>query len=160
MKQTITRIAVILTWIMGSWMPAAWADGLPYVQDFTTEAKAAQAKQVPILVLFMSPHCVYCERVLQEFLLPMGRNADYDTKVIMRQIDMGSESKLLDFKGRSTTQSKFASMHKVRMVPTIKVFDAQGNELADPIVGLLTPDYYGGYLDNAIDQGLAKIRAN
>lgn len=141
-------------------MPAVWAEGLPYVQDFTIEAKAAQAKRVPILVLFMSPHCGYCERVLQEFLLPMGRNADYDTKVMMRQIDIGNDAKLLDFKGKLTTQSKFANLHKVRMVPTVKFFDAEGNEMADPIVGLLTPDFYGGYLDSAIEQALAKIRVH
>jgi hypothetical protein len=44
------------------------------------------------------------------------------------------------------------------MVPTIKVVDAQGKELAKPIVGLLTPDYYFGYIESAIDEGLEKIR--
>jgi thioredoxin-related protein len=128
------------------------------VEDFQAEAKVAQAKKVPILVLYMSPHCPYCERVLQEFLLPMGRNADYDKKVVMRQIDIGSNAKLRDFSGKLTTQSQFAGAHKVRLVPTVAFYDASGREVADPIVGLLTPDFYGGYLDSAIDDGLAKIR--
>lgn len=138
---------------------AAGTEGLPYVKDFTAEGKAAQAKQLPILVLFMSPHCFYCERVLKEFLLPMTRNADYKTKVIMRQIDIGSNAKLRDFNGELTTQRQFASARKVQLVPTVKLFDGQGNELTEPIVGLLTVDYYGGYLDNAIDEALAKIKA-
>jgi len=40
----------------------------------------------------------------------------------------------------------------------VKFFDPQGHEVADPIVGLVTVDYYGGYLDQAIDTSIAKIR--
>ena len=164
LKQIITRNLFILTWITLSWMPlasvpasAANAEGLPYVQDFTVEGKAAQAKHLPILVLFMSPHCVYCEKVLREFLLPMTRNADYKTKVIMRQIDIGSNAKLRDFNGVMTTQKQFASASRVQLIPTVKLFDSQGKELTEPIIGLLTVDFYGGYLDNAIDEALAKV---
>jgi len=138
---------------------AASAEGLPYVKDFTVEGKAARARQLPILVLFMSPQCHYCERVLQEFLLPMTRNADYKTKVIMRQIDIGSNAKLRDFNGVMTTQRQFAKARQIQLVPTVKLFDGQGNELTEPIVGLLTVDFYGGYLDNAIDDALARIKA-
>ena len=159
MKLIITRILFILTWITLSWMPVASAEGLPYVQDFTAEGKTAQAKQLPILVLFMSPHCVYCEKVLREFLVPMTRNADYKTKVIMRQIDIDSNARLRDFNGVMTAQRQFASASKIKLVPTVKLFDSQGHELTDPIVGLLTVDFYGGYLDNAIDEALAKIHA-
>lgn len=162
MKLSFKRIFFILTWIALSWMPVASmaaAEGLPYVQDFTVEGKKAQAQKLPILVLFMSPQCHFCERVLQEFLLPMTRNANYKTKVIMRQIDIGSNAKLRDFDGALTTQRQFASARRIQLVPTVKLFDGQGNEMTEPIVGLLTVDFYGGYLDNAIDEALAKIRA-
>ena len=129
-------------------------------QDFTSEAKAAQAKQAPILVLFMSSHCSYCERVLREFLLPMQLNAEYRSKVIMRQIEVGSDTPLKDFAGRPTTQAQFASRYRVQMVPTVMLFDAQGNVLATPLVGLTTPDFYGGYLDQVIDEAVGKVRLN
>lgn len=158
----MTRILFILTWITLSWMSSATmanAESLPYVQDFAAEGKVAQAKRLPILVLFMSPHCLYCEKVLQEFLIPMTRNADYKTRVIMRQIDIGSNAKLRDFNGVMTTQRQFARDQHIQLVPTVKLFDGQGNEISDPIVGLLTVDFYGGFLDKAIDEGLAKMNA-
>ena len=132
---------------------------LPLAQDFTIEAQSARAKQLPIMVLFSSSDCHYCKRVLQEFLIPMTRNAEYDTKVIMRQIEIGSGATLRDFSGRVTTHSDFALLNKIHLVPTVKFFDADGRELAAPIVGLLTPDFYGGYLDQAIDLSLEQLRA-
>jgi hypothetical protein len=77
----------------------------------------------------------------------------------MRQVDIGSDDNLRDFSGATTTQATFAGRNKVQMVPTIKLFDAQGRELTQPLVGLSTPDFYGGYLDQAIDDALAKVRA-
>jgi thioredoxin-related protein len=159
MKLGIRLLCGILAWITTGWCLAQGDATIPTVQDFTLEARTAQTRQLPILVLFMSPDCSYCDRVLQEFLLPMQRNAEYRNKVIMRQLDVGSDDNLRDFSGVTTTQAGFAGRNKVLMVPTIKLFDAQGHELTRPLVGLLTPDFYGGYLDQAIDEALAKVRA-
>lgn len=159
MISIIKRLVIILAWMAAGWMQGAAADQLPYARDFSAEGKLAQAKQVPILVLFMAPDCSYCERVLREFLVPMRRNsAEYGGKVVMRQIDIGSHAKLTDFSGRETTQEAFALANKIRLTPTIRLFSPRGEPLGDPIVGLLTPDYYGGMLDGAIDTALAHIR--
>jgi thioredoxin-related protein len=140
-------------------MLPARAGELASVDDFTAVGQAAQAKQVPILVLFMSPHCPYCDRVLREFLVPMQRNAEYRSKVLMRQIDIDSSARLRDFSGKMTTQREFARGNRIHLTPTIKLFDARGRELTSPIIGLLTPDFYGGVLDTAIDGALTKVRA-
>ena len=57
-----------------------------------------------------------------------------------------------------TTQAQFAMRYRVQMVPTVMLFDAQGNVLATPLVGLTTVDFYGGYLDQAIDEAVSKVR--
>ena len=160
MKLAITLLCGILAWLTTAWGYAQSDATIPSPQDFTVEAKAAQNRNLPILVLFMRSDCSYCERVLQEFLLPMQRNAEYHRKVIMRQIEISSDAKLCDFSGVLTTQEKFAQQNRVTLVPTIKLFDAQGHELTPPLVGLLTPDFYGGFLDQAIDEALAKVRQN
>jgi len=149
---------LFLTYSSASSIPAAQAEGLPTVQDFTVEAKASTTKQAPIMVLFMSKTCKYCEIVLQDFLLPMQRDHEYDNKVILRQIEFNSKNKLIDFNGKVTSQSAFASKYKVWAVPTIILFDGQGRELTK-IVGLLTLDYYSAYLDDAIDESQAKIKS-
>jgi thioredoxin-related protein len=127
--------------------------------DLTREASVAQNRQVPILILFTSPKCAYCERVKQEFLLPMQRNPEYADKVILRQIEFQDRTRLVDFSGKITTPARFSRQQKVWLTPTVKLFDAAGHSLADPLVGLTTPDFYGVYLDRAIDEALTKIRA-
>ncbi len=88
----------------------------------------------------------------------MQRNPEYAGKVIMRQIEYQSRGRLVDFSGKTTTAAQFSRQQKVRLTPTIKLFDADGTVLAEPLIGLSTPDYYGAYLDRAIDEALGKIR--
>ena len=158
MKQTITMALFILLGSAASWVPTAQAEGLPVVRDFTVEAKESMKKQAPILVLFMSKTCTYCEIVLQDFLLPMQRDPEYKNKVILRQIEISSKDQLIEFNGNLTTQTAFASKHKAWAVPTVVLFDSQGHVLTQ-IVGLLTLDFYQAYLDIAINESQAKIKA-
>ena len=44
------------------------------------------------------------------------------------------------------------------MTPTVKVLTPQGADIGEAIVGMLTPDYYFGYLEAAIDEGVRKVR--
>lgn len=159
MKQTITLTLLILISGMTNWIPSAQAEGLPEITDFTVEAKESKSKQAPILVLFMSKSCPYCEQVLEEFLLPMQRRPQYDSKVIFRQVDIGSSRKLTNFNGKPISQSAFAKANEVWAVPTVVLFDAEGRVLTK-IIGLLTVDFYLAYLDNAIDESQAKIKAS
>jgi len=148
MKQTITLSLLILLGGVASWMPAAQAEGLPEVRDFSVDAKESISKQAPILVLFKSEYCPYCVQVLEEFLMPMQRRPQYGGKVIFRQIDIGSSQKLINFNGKPISQSAFAKANEVWAVPTVVLFDAEGRVLTK-IIGLLTVDFYLAYLDNA-----------
>ena len=139
---------------------AGQVDEILSAADLSSEAVVSRARQMPILILFTSPNCAYCERVKQEFLLPMQRNPEYADKVIMRQIEYRGQNRLVDFSGKATTAAQFSRQHKVRLTPTIKLFDAEGRSLTEPLVGLTTPDYYGAFLDRAIDEALAKIRTS
>jgi thioredoxin-related protein len=158
MKITFKSILLFLLLATANWLSFAHAEGLPTVKDFTVEAKESSEKQAPILVLFMSKSCSYCETALKDFLLPMQRDSEYDNRVILRQIDTDSKDKLVDFKGKTTTHRAFSNKHLEWGVPTVVLFDSQGNELAS-IVGLLTVDFYLAYLDNAISESQAKIKA-
>jgi thioredoxin-related protein len=157
-KLKIGLMLAILTWLAGG---SAWAverGVLPMAKDLSKLARESAEKRAPILVLFSSAGCHYCAQVRDEFLIPTTRNADYDNKVIMVEVEAGSSMGLVDFDGKATTHGEFASRYQVQMTPTVKLLDAQGREAAIPIVGIITRDYYGGFLDQAIDAGLAKIR--
>lgn len=127
------------------------------MKDFTVEARDAQKRQVPILVLFMSETCEYCGTVLEKFLLPMQRDPEYNDKVILRQIESSSGDELIDFDGKTTTYSMFSSRYKVSGVPNVMLFDSNGQVLTF-IEGLLTVDFYYAFLVDAIDESLAKIQ--
>jgi thioredoxin-related protein len=152
-------LVIILAWFTATGAHAQGNVEIPLVRDFKLEAANAKAQNVPILVLFSRRNCAFCTQVLQEFLLPMRRNAEYESKVIMRQVIAGSSAPLRTFSGKATTHARFARQHQIQLTPTIKLFDAEGHELTEPLIGLTTPDYYGGFLDQRIDQALAKMRA-
>lgn len=156
----ITFFAAILACL---WLPAAQAverGKLPIASDLRVEAKIAREKQIPILILFSAPDCDYCRRVREEFLIPTTYNAAYDDKVIMLEVENSSPARLIDFDGRATTHAEFAAKYRAGFAPTVKFIDAKGREVAEPIIGLVTVDYYGGFMDRGIDKAIAKIRAS
>lgn len=156
MKQGVAWLLAIVAWAL----QPAWAAemGVPYARDLQKDAALARDKQGVVLVMFSSAHCAYCETVLNEFLIPMSRNPEYQGKVVMRRVDGGSGMSLKDFAGRKQGHRQFASAQSVSLTPTVMVFDSQGKPLAKPVVGLTTVDYYGYYLDQAIDQGVSAVR--
>lgn len=158
LKYGIGFFAAILACLALTSVHAVERGKLPLATDLTMDAKLAREKRIPILILFSTRGCAYCNRVREEILIPTTLNADYDNKVIMVEIDSSNHAKLIDFEGKATTQAAFVAKNKVGLTPTVKFFDAQGREVADPIVGLVTVDYYGGFLDQAIDASIAKIR--
>jgi thioredoxin-related protein len=156
------RYAVLWAFILACvWsLPGAVlaAGGLPKARDFKADAADAAKRQIPILVLFTSPGCHFCDQVKRDYLGPMQKDPAWRKKVIIRELEVGSNRPLALFDGTKSTEGAFAAENKVFMVPTVKVFDTRGQEAAEPIVGLLIPDYYFGYIQNAIEEGTRKVR--
>jgi thioredoxin-related protein len=136
----------------------AAAGGLVHATNFQVDARNATKRKVPVMVLFTTPSCPYCEQVKREYLIPMQKDPAYRARVIIREVTINSTAPLTGFDGTLTTEGAFAAAHKVYLVPTVMVFDTQGNAASEPVVGLLIPDYYFGYLMSAIDEGQRKVR--
>ncbi|MDP1925398.1 MAG: thioredoxin family protein [Thiobacillus sp.] len=132
---------------------ASAADGLVQASNFKADGKLATQRRVPILVVFTSPGCSYCERVKREYLVPMHKDPAYLKRVIIREVTVGATTPLTGFDGSATTEGAFAASHKIFLTPTVKVLTPQGGDAGEAIVGMLTPDYYFGYLEAAIDEG-------
>ena len=159
MKQAFALLLAIVAWGHASaFAQEDVSEGVPYARDFQKDAALAKEKKGVVVVMFSGAHCSYCETVLNEFLIPMSRNADYQAKMVVRKVETSSYLELKDFQGGKTPHRRFAGDSGVRMVPTVMVFDSAGKLLSKPVVGLGTIDYYGYYLDQAIDKGLAKVR--
>jgi thioredoxin-related protein len=158
MTRLIAIWGLILAWGLTLCGPASAANGLIHAKNLQADAQLAAKRKVPILVVFTSPGCHYCERVKNEYLRSMNTDPAYRSKVIIREITMGDTTPLTDFNGTPTTEGAFAAAHKVFMVPTVMVFDTHGDETSEAIVGLLSPDFYFGYLLSAIETGMDKVR--
>lgn len=158
MTRLIAACALILAWGMALPGTASAGSSLAHASNFKVDARDAAQRKIPIMVLFSSPGCGYCERVKQEYLLPMQKDPAFRKKVIIREITVGDKTPITDFDGAVTTEGTFASFNNVFMVPTVKVFDTRGNEASEAIVGLLIADYYFGYLEAAIEEGTRKVR--
>ncbi|MGE0079753.1 MAG: thioredoxin family protein [Thiohalomonadaceae bacterium] len=140
------------------WTGAVHAEvTVPQPTDLREEAALASARRVPVLLMFSAEHCPYCMRMEDEFLEPMILSGDYEDKVVIRKLELG-EGTLRDFDGRTVTVNELAERYKVYVTPTLVFLDAAGRQLTEKMVGLSTPDFFGGYLDDSIDTSLARLR--
>ena len=158
MKNLRSWLLFILAWPTLAWTAAAAPPGLPVAMDFQADGKIAHEKQVPILVMFGSASCGFCHRALRDYLVPIHLYPAYQGKVMLRYVEIDSAMGLKNFAGASIRHKEFAKVNNILVTPTVKLFDSTGAEVSEPLVGLLSADFYGAYLDRAIDEGLARIR--
>jgi len=132
---------------------------LPYADDLAALAKEARARRVPIVIAFVQASCNYCAIAKRDYLVPMHRNARWREQIVMREVDLDRHAPFRDFNGTATFPPEFSRRYGVNRVPTVVVVNHRGELLAPPVVGLLTEDFYGFYLEEAIAAGVAKLRA-
>ncbi len=150
----------ILTWLVAPAQAAAApaAAALTPATDLAADASRARALHAPLLVLFSEATCPWCERARREHLVPMQNDAAYRDRVLIREVDTGSNAALIDFAGQATTQREFAARFQVRKVPVVATLGPDGALLGEPLVGM-APDFYQFYLDDAINRGRQKLGA-
>ena len=138
---------------------AAAAQTIEFAQDLARSARDAAAARVPLLVFYTQPGCPYCDEARRNYLGPM--NADPAMRKTLRivELDITSETTLVDFSGRGTTPRAFAEAQRVRFVPVVAFHGARGEPLARPLIGLTVPGFYQSYLDRRIEEALARIAA-
>lgn len=169
-KLNLSVIALTLVLSAAWWMDAAatdspikMSDGLPPVtieegNNLRADGKLANKKQIPVLLFFSMEHCPFCREVEEDYLKPMLRNAEYDSKVIIRKVRLDSEGKTIDFKGKAQDTADVGARFNVSMVPTLVLVDSQGNKVSAPIIGIANSHYYSAELDIAIENSTQKIK--
>ena len=77
---------------------------------------------------------------------------------MIREIDVDRSTVMRDFTGAATTHREYARSLDIKRVPTLIVFDADGQRVAPPITGLLADDFYRLYIEQGIEAGLNRMR--
>lgn len=135
------------------------AVNLPAASDLARDGEASARAGVPLLLFFDRGDCPYCDRALRGFLVPMARGEEWGSRVLYRQIEVDDDRPLVNFEGARTTHRAFARAHDIRLTPTIILVDGAGVVLAPPLVGLMTPDFYGAYIEEAIATASARLKS-
>ncbi len=131
---------------------------VPVAHDLQQEGRQAQARQLPIMLTFSADDCSYCELLEEDFLQPMLLSGEYEDRAIIRKLVLDDGSGVNDFSGKATEATRVSDRYRVFVTPTILFVDGEGRELAERIIGINTPELFGGYLDACIDTARAAIR--
>jgi thioredoxin-related protein len=126
--------------------------------DLQATAKLAREQRAPILLAFTTSTCPYCAVARRDYLVPMQVSVQWRDKVVMREIVLDTSATLRDFNGEAVAIRDFARRYGVRSVPTVIVFDGKGSQVTQPLIGLSSSDFYGLYLEQAIEAGLLRMR--
>lgn len=159
MNRSLYKPAVFgcaLLWLLAGSLSAEVR--VPVAKDLQQEGRQAQARQLPILLTFSADDCSYCELLEEDFLEPMLLSGEYGDRTIITKLILDDGSSVNDFSGRDIEATQLSDRYRVFVTPTILFVDGEGNELAERIVGINTPELFGGYLEACIDTALASIR--
>lgn len=135
-----------------------FAAGIPLARDLTLAGSQAGHACVPLLLEFAADDCEYCTLLEEDVLNPTLLDRDYERRVLMRKLVLDRNIKLYDFTGKLVYASDLASQYRVFVTPTLLFVDSQGRELTERMVGVTTLDFYGGYLDQALDSSKMRLQ--
>ncbi len=128
------------------------------IEDFSQLAEHAAAEQKLIMLEVSATYCSFCLKLEEEIIKPMLRSGDYDANVLIRKFDIDKLSKPRDFSGSLISRSSLVKRWDIKITPTLIFLNSQNQEVSERILGVNSLDYFGGYVDDAIDHGLAAIR--
>ena len=132
-------------------LPVVWVHAkdtaLPVPTSLPQALQDVKAKGEPLVMLISLPGCVYCEIVRRSYLLPARLNDGLQAW----QLNVNDNTTpLIGFDGKPTTAARQAKAWKATFTPTVLFIGSQGQELAERLVGIAVPDFYGAYLDQRL----------
>ncbi|WGZ94017.1 MAG: thioredoxin fold domain-containing protein [Candidatus Thiothrix putei] len=148
--RTAISLLSLTLWII-SLIPTAFAEEIiPETNDFYALQQEMKSKGLPLLLAFRADYCGFCRRLETEHLEPMLRSGQYDSRILIRRFDIGGNQTVIDFNGNKINAEEFAAKHQASLTPTLLFLNAEGNEVAERLLGYNSPDFYGAYLESAI----------
>ena len=132
-----------------------WGSALAQVQqatDLAADGAMGRDRGLVILLMLSQEHCGWCDLLKREQLLPMLKSGRYEERVLIRELRIDPGDQVQDFAGQPLGGARFASRYGVYVAPTLLFLGPDGRELSRRIVGINTPELFGWYLDQAIDE--------
>ena len=129
---------------------------MPVAKDLKTTVN--QSPQKVVVLYFTAEYCMYCQALDRDVLGPVMRSGEYaDIANFLRLQHDEPETKLTDFDGSLVSNRELIQRYKVNVTPTLIFLGPNGHEVASPLIGFLTVDFYGAYLDQSLKDGRAQL---
>lgn len=130
------------------------------VVDWSLVAEDAEARQLPIAILFTAPDCGHCERLLEEVIWPGFSGGELRGRALVGVVSIAAGGKLLDFDGELIRLPLFVKRYQVFATPTLVLVAPNGEPLAPAVVGYASDtSTYQADLAQALTQATALLRA-
>ena len=129
-------------------------DSVPLMDDLRDvghDLEILQERQIPMLLFFHATYCTYCRTVDEEFLQDMAEGEAYAGRLLIRRVEIDSDTPEIDWQGTSYTPVEFASLQGVQLVPQVMYFAPDGRQVVDELKGVTVPDFYPAYLDQRLE---------
>lgn len=131
----------------------------PTFRDWEHAGTLAEARKLPVVIVFVADHCGYCERLEETFLAPLKEKGSLEERAIVHTLDIHASGKVKDFDGERMRITPFVNRYGVFATPTIVMVDPQGRMLGEPLVGFNEPETYGDLFHSALADALTILKA-
>jgi len=145
--------------LAGLSMGPVLAGKIPVASDLQQDADASRSAQLPILLIYTTDYCHYCDEVKASVFNLISADPAYRDRMLLREVRIDTNLYLVGFGGDVTSHRSFSKNRGIRIVPTLEFLDGAGTPISQPLVGASIPDYYGAYVDNGIEQAIRHLRA-
>lgn len=135
------------------------AGAVHIASDLQQDASTSRQANLPILLIYTAKYCHYCDEVKAGVFSPIAADPAYRERLVLREVHIDSNRRLVGFKGNVTSHRSFATDRGITIVPTLEFLDSAGLQVSRPLIGVSIPDYYDAYVDSGIEQAIRKLRA-
>lgn len=131
---------------------AAAQSAFATVKDMARLKQQAAQADLPIVLMFTAEDCMYCDAMRQQYLIPMSHTQKYAELALFRQLNVESFSFLRNESGELVGGDQISLRYGVDITPTVLFINAQGEEVAERIIGLSGAHYFQETLEQHIQQ--------
>ncbi|WP_410474029.1 thioredoxin family protein [Guyparkeria sp. TX1] len=155
--------ALLLALGLGATAPAIAADSddsamaiygdvrfVDHLADLPADLAWMQKHDKPMMLFFHASYCGYCQKIDDEFLIPMRLDPEYQGRLIIRRVQIDSDDHFIGVDGEMKEPAAFADELDVRGVPYVLFFSPDGERIGE-ITGA-APAFYNHYLDRNVDR--------
>ncbi|WP_407275849.1 thioredoxin family protein [Halothiobacillus sp. DCM-1] len=124
-----------------------------HLSNLPADLAAMQEKKIPMLLFFHATYCGYCQKVDDNFLIPMRLDPEFQGRLLIRRVMIDSDRTYIGLDGKPHGYEYLANQLNVRGVPYILFIAPDGSRITS-IQGTAY-DYYGYYLTQDVNLATA-----